>query len=228
MEHIPFSALANHHYGWLDTRYHFSFAQYYDPSKMGIGALRVVNDDIIAPGTGFDTHPHRDMEIVTYVLEGTLTHVDSMGHTRHLPRYGIQYMSAGTGIYHSEFNHQKSPLRLIQSWILPDRQGHSPKYGDIVPEPQLFRNQWLTIVSGLHGDGLIKIFQDAEVLVGEFFNSQKIELKLEGKKQFYLLNLEGESVVNTQNLTHGDALKCEEDLVVQVIEYAHFLVFRLA
>lgn len=228
MEYIPFSSLAHQNYGWLDTRYHFSFANYYDPDNMGIGALRVVNDDIIAPATGFDTHPHTDMEIVTYVLEGNLTHTDSMGHARTLPRYGIQYMSAGTGIYHSEYNHGKHPLRLIQSWILPDKQGLLPKYGDIMPEPHQFRSQWLTIVSGLQGDGLIKINRDADILVGEFFGSQEISLELEGKKQFYLLNLEGESVVNTQNLTHGDALKCEEDLVVQVIEYAHFLVFRLA
>lgn len=227
MEHIPFSTLATHNYGWLDTRYHFSFANYYDPSNMGVGALRVVNDDIIAPEKGFDTHPHTDMEIVTYVLDGTLTHADSMGHTRELSRYGIQYMSAGTGIYHSEYNHHKSPLRLIQSWIVPDKQGHTPAYGDIVPDPVLFRNQWLTIVSGNQGDGLIKINQGADILIGEFFGSQTIELGLEGKKQFYIVNLEGESDINKQRLVHGDALKCGEDLKVQVKEHAHMLVFRL-
>ena len=119
IKHIPFESLHVSSQGWLESRFHFSFAQYHNPQNMNFGVLRVMNDDVIAPHTGFGTHPHRDMEIFTYVLEGELTHEDSMGNKETLQAGDIQYLSAGTGIYHSEKNDGDVPVRLIQTWIVP-------------------------------------------------------------------------------------------------------------
>ena len=116
---------------WLKTNYHFSFANYYNPDNIQFGVLRVLNDDIIKPHSGFDTHPHQDMEIITYVIEGQLTHEDSHGNRRTVGRGDVQYMSAGKGIYHSEYNHGDEDLRLLQIWIKPDKPGLEPNYGDL-------------------------------------------------------------------------------------------------
>ena len=116
--------------GWLESWFHFSFAEYYNSDNINYGVLRVINDDTIRPGTGFDLHSHRDMEIITYVIDGELTHADSMNNQRTLKRGDVQYMSAGTGVVHSEHNLGEKPLRLLQIWILPDRRGLEPQYGD--------------------------------------------------------------------------------------------------
>ena len=117
-------------HGWLDSHFHFSFAEYYNPENINFGVLRVWNDDIVLPGTGFGTHPHDNMEIISYVLEGELSHADSMGNEQTLTRGQVQYMSAGTGITHSEYNHGEVPLRFFQIWIFADKRGYRPNYGD--------------------------------------------------------------------------------------------------
>jgi len=116
--------------GWLKSKFHFSFAEYYNPSNVNFGVLRVINDDLVKPGTGFDTHPHRDMEIISYIVDGELTHGDSMGNKRTLSRGHVQYMSAGTGVFHSEHNFGEETLRFLQIWIYPDKNGYEPNYGD--------------------------------------------------------------------------------------------------
>ena len=133
---------------WLDSWFHFSFAEYYNPENMHYGALRVVNDDTIQPHTGFDTHPHRDMEIVTYVIDGALTHGDSMQNVSTLKRGEIQYMSAGTGVFHSEKNNGDEILRLLQIWILPDCSGYAPQYGEVRIPWEARENMLLHIISG--------------------------------------------------------------------------------
>ncbi len=140
-------AHANH--GWLDTHYSFSFADYFDPSNISWGALRVFNDDTIAGGTGFPPHPHRDMEIVTYVLSGGLAHRDSMGNHGVVHPGGVQFMSAGTGVTHSEYNDSAvDPLHLVQMWVLPGRLGTPPSYGQMAFAPEERHGRWLAVVSG--------------------------------------------------------------------------------
>ena len=152
---------ANH--GWLDSWHTFSFANYYDPNFMGFSALRVINDDVIDAGQGFGTHPHKDMEIITYVVEGELTHKDSMGNVGILKRGQMQYMSAGTGITHSEYNNTDVPLRLLQIWIVPDKRGHQPTYGEYHFDWEARHNQWLHMVSDIHEDAPITINQDVNI-----------------------------------------------------------------
>ena len=135
--------------GWLDSHFHFSFAEYYNPKNIRFGALRVINDDLIQAGTGFDTHPHENMEIITYVVEGELTHADSMGNRHTLTRGQVQYMSAGTGVTHSEHNFGKERLRLLQIWIFPDQKGYEPNYGDYRVAVEDRRDRWLPLVASV-------------------------------------------------------------------------------
>jgi redox-sensitive bicupin YhaK (pirin superfamily) len=142
-------------YGWLKTWYSFSFAGYYDPARVHFGALRVLNDDTIAGGGGFDLHPHDNMEIVTIVLEGELEHKDSMGNTGVIRQDEVQVMTAGTGIYHSEYNRSgEQTLRLLQIWVFPDRKGHTPRYDQKRFDPAARLNAWQTLVSPVAGDSL--------------------------------------------------------------------------
>ena len=127
---LPVEKMGESNLGWLRSKFHFSFAEYFNENNINFGVLRVINDDHISAGTGFDTHPHRDMEIITYVVHGYLTHKDSMGNESTLSRGQVQYMSAGTGVRHSEYNNHSEELRLLQIWVLPDRKGHTPNYGE--------------------------------------------------------------------------------------------------
>ena len=125
----PFAGLGHANHGWLDARHHFSFAQYHDRNRMGWGAIRVWNDDTIAPNTGFEPHPHNDMEIITFVRTGAITHLDNLGHEGRTAAGDVQVMSAGTGIVHSEFNRESEDTTLFQIWIIPDRKGEAPGWG---------------------------------------------------------------------------------------------------
>ena len=145
---------------WLKSIFHFSFADYYNPNNMNFGVLRVLNDDLINANSGFDTHPHKDMEIISYVVKGELTHGDSMENTSKLYRGHVQYMSAGTGVTHSEYNHGKPTLRILQIWILPDKKGYRPNYGEHPFKWPERKNQWLHIFSGKDGAAPIKINQN--------------------------------------------------------------------
>ncbi|MGL4819956.1 MAG: pirin family protein, partial [Bacilli bacterium] len=140
---IPHQTMGKSDLGWLKSTFHFSFANYFNPDNMNFGVLRVLNDDLVAPKTGFDTHPHQNMEIVTYVVDGELSHADSMGNERKLGRGDVQYMSAGTGVYHSEHNRGTEIARFLQLWILPRNKGNVPNYGDVTYEWALRTNQWL-------------------------------------------------------------------------------------
>src|SRR5436853_7840005 len=153
IERRPFGELGQEHLGWLDIRYHFSFAQYRDPARMGWGALRVWNDDEIAPGTGFPPHPHADMEIITYVRQGAITHQDSLGNKGRTEAGDVQVMSAGTGIRHSEHNSEPETTTLFQIWIQPSSRGEMPRWG-AQPFPKDDRSgRFITLASGMAADG---------------------------------------------------------------------------
>ena len=160
----PFSSLGAANHGWLDAHHHFSFAEYQDPARMNWGALRVWNDDAIAPKTGFPPHPHRDMEIVTYIRQGAITHRDNLGNEGRTEAGDVQVMSAGTGIQHAEYNMEDEETRLFQIWIVPDRRGHAPSWGTR-PFPKDDRaGAFVTLASGMEGDDALPINANARVL----------------------------------------------------------------
>lgn len=171
---IDYKNMGKSNLGWLRSIFHFSFAEYYNSKNMNFGVLRVINDDLIEAGTGFDTHPHRDMEIVSYVVEGELTHGDSMGNKRTLTRGQVQYMSAGSGVLHSEYNLSDKISRFLQIWILPDKKGLTPNYGDFAFEWKERKNKWLHIVSSKEGSAPVKINQDVNFYVLELHKGEEI------------------------------------------------------
>ncbi|MDD2382741.1 MAG: pirin family protein [Sulfurospirillaceae bacterium] len=221
--------LAEH--GWLTSRFHFSFAEYHNPNNMHFGALRVLNDDLILPKTGFDTHSHRDMEIVSYVVNGEITHKDSMGNAKVLKRGEVQYMSAGTGIYHSEHNrHESDSLRLLQMWFLPTSTHLTPVYGDKHYTKEERHNTLLHIVSSYQGDAAIKINQDVNLYVTELDKGLHVNVSIQPQRQVYLVQIEGSCLVNTIELHQGDALEViqEKHLKIEALSDAHILVIDLA
>ena len=199
-------------HGWLDTYHTFSFADYYDPDFMGFRALRVINEDRVNPGRGFGTHSHRDMEIVTYVLEGALEHRDSMG-TGSVIRPGeVQRMSAGTGVLHSEMNPSRSePVHLLQIWILPERRGIQPEY-EQKTFPAEERKDTLRLVASHDGtDGSLKIHQDAKVFAATLTDGQLIAYDLPPGRYAWLQVARGTVDVNGQTLRAGDGAAIEDE-----------------
>jgi quercetin 2,3-dioxygenase len=195
---------ANH--GWLDTHHTFSFADYYDPKFMGFRGLRVINEDRVAPGAGFGKHGHRDMEILTYVLEGSIAHEDSMGHRQTLGPNEIQRMSAGTGIMHSEFNPSKSErLHFFQIWIEPATSGTQPSYEQIRFDEKEKRNRLKRLAGPTNGDGAARINQDAHVFVAELDKGMEIPYRLSSNRGAWVHVIRGEVTVNGAALHTGDA-----------------------
>lgn len=217
---------ANH--GWLNTHFHFSFADYYNPNNMRFGALRVINDDLVAAQTGFDMHPHRDMEIISYVVDGELTHRDSMGNHGTIGRGHVQYMSAGTGVFHSEHNVGNETLRLLQIWILPDRAGHTPNYGEFQFDWNKRENTWFHMVSPVDGGAPIAIHQDANLYSLSLEAGKEIVFPVAKDRQVYLVQIEGSSVVNGETLVMRDAAEVvEEDIQIQATENSHYLAIEM-
>lgn len=229
---ISQSRMGKSEQGWLHSTFHFSFAEYYNPANIHFGALRVVNDDLFDPQSGFDTHPHRDMEIVSYVVNGTLTHQDSMGNRRELTRGQVQYMSAGTGVTHSEFNLTDEPLRFLQIWILPDKNRHTPNYGDYRFPWEEREGRWLRIASG--GDGApVQIHQDMELSVVHLSPGQEISYSLALGRQAYLIQIEGSGTVNGHTLAEKDAAEItakvfdEREITLRATEPSHYILFDM-
>lgn len=204
---IEFETLYESKHDWLTSRFHFSFSEYYNPKNIQYGVLRVLNDDIIAPHRGFDAHPHRDMEIITYVIEGALTHTDSLGNSETIHSGDVQYMSAGTGIVHAEKNLSYEPLHLVQIWILPEAKGLEPNYGSRTFMPNQRRNKWLHIVGTSASNAAISIYQDANIFVSEIENQEQIAFTVHPGRQVYLKILEGDALINGTPYLSGDA--CE-------------------
>lgn len=222
------SDMGSSNLGWLKSKFHFSFAEYYNPHNIRFGVLRVINDDLIEPDTGFDTHPHRDMEIITYVIDGELTHEDSMINKNSINRGHVQYMSAGTGVTHSEFNFGRDILRLLQIWIYPDKQGYKPNYGDYKFNWEDRQNKWLHMVSDKDGEAQIKINQDINIYSLELEKGREISFTVNEKRQAYLVQIEGTSIINNIELNHRDGLEIvEEDVLIKARETSHFLIIEM-
>ncbi len=218
---------ANH--GWLDSYHSFSFADYYDPRHMGYGPLRVINEDRVKPGSGFGTHGHRDMEIVSYVLEGSLGHEDSMGNGSTIVPGDVQRMSAGTGVRHSEFNHDKSGVtHFLQIWIEPAQSGLPPSYEQKHFAPEEKRGRLRLIASPDGREGSVTIHQDALVYAGLFDGAEEAQLALARGRRAYVHVARGSLSVNGEGLRAGDALKTEAGtLAFAGGEAAEVLVFDL-
>ncbi|MGG7143969.1 pirin family protein [Clostridium nigeriense] len=214
--------------GWLRSIFHFSFADYFNIDNMNFGVLRVINDDLIATGTGFDLHPHKDMEIVSYIINGGLTHGDSMGNKNTVYRGEVQYMSAGTGVYHSEENLGDETTRILQIWIVPDKKDYKPAYGDYRFNEKDRQNNWLNIVSSKEGNAPIKINQDANFYVVELDEGKEIEFSVEKGRQGYLVQIEGDSIINNLELNERDGLEIvEENINIKAKKKSHILVIEM-
>lgn len=220
--------LADH--GWLKSRHTFSFADYFDPEQIEFGALRVINEDRVQPATGFGKHGHRDMEIISYVLEGELEHKDSMGNGSIIRPGDVQRMSAGRGVLHSEYNpSRKDPVHFLQIWIKPNVQGGSPSYEQKYFGPEEKRGRFRLIASPDGADGSVRIQQDARLYAGLFDGSERATLRLEPDRGAYVHVARGVITVNGQALSAGDGLKVTD---TQALEFtrgagAEVLVFDL-
>ena len=197
---------ANH--GWLDSHHTFSFAGYYDPAEMGFGSLRVINEDRVAPGMGFGTHPHRDMEIVSYVLDGSLEHRDSMGTGSVIRPGDVQRMSAGTGVTHSEFNGSKSdPVHFLQIWIEPKQTGIPPSYEQKNFSTEDKKGRLRLVASPDGADGSVTIHQDAWVYAAVLDGADSVTKAVPAAQRVYVHVARGEVEVNGKRLVAGDGLK---------------------
>src|SRR5262245_34606156 len=216
-------------HGWLDTYHTFSFANYYDPQWMGYRSLRVINDDLVMPGMGFGTHPHRDMEIITYILSGSLEHKDSMGNGRVIRPGKVQYMSAGTGVQHSEFNPSSDEaVHLLQIWIMPDQKSVKPRYAEksLATAP----TGTLHLVTSKAGrDGSIAIHQDADLWLAKLDEGNRVSHTLAPGRHAWVHVAEGKVSINGKALNGGDAAALDEAGVVELIANnpAQVLLFDL-
>jgi len=196
---------------------------------MRYGTLRVMNDDVIQPHTGFDAHPHEDMEIITYVIEGQLTHQDSLGNQETIGRGSIQYLSAGTGIIHSEKNESNEEVHLIQTWILPQAKGLQPQYGSKVFTYEARHNKWLHIIAPLGTPGIINIYQDANMYVSQLDQCESLTFELGKGRQLYVKLMEGEANINNIVFHTGDAAEISgEDLHIVALNEVHILLVEMA
>ena len=217
-------------HGWLKSRHTFSFADYYDADEMGFGALRVINEDRVQPGQGFGTHGHRDMEIISYVLEGALAHKDSMGNGSVLKPGDVQRMSAGTGVRHSEYNgSEREPVHFLQIWIEPAVRNVSPSYQETHFDAASKRGKLRLIASGDGRDGSVKIHQDASVYAALIDGAEKAEFQQRAGRRTYVHVVRGKVTVSGQPLAAGDALKSvgEARIALESGSEAEVLLFDL-
>jgi quercetin 2,3-dioxygenase len=203
--------------GWLDSRHSFSFGDYYDPKHMGFGALRVINDDRVAPGAGFGTHPHRDMEIITYVLEGALEHRDNLGTGSVIRTGDLQKMSAGTGILHSEFNaSQTEPVHFLQIWIVPEQKNLQPGYQQFSFDPRDRAGRLQLVASNEAREGVIRVYQDVQLYLADLRQGQSISHTLAGDRRAWVHVARGEVLVNGARLTAGDGVAIENERSIEL------------
>lgn len=215
-------------HGWLDSYHTFSFANYHDPEHMGYRALRVMNEDQVQGGQGFDTHPHQDFEIISYVVNGALKHEDSMGHTAVMKAGEVQRISAGSGIAHSEFNNSATePVHFLQIWLLPSRKGLSPNYAQ-----QSFRDSpsGLTLACSSEGRaGSIKINQDADLFIGRLDPKKTVHHRLGAQRHGWVQLIQGDLELNGKQLAPGDGASVDDEPELRIASNkgAHFLLFDL-
>lgn len=218
---------ANH--GWLQSWHSFSFADYYNPQAMGFRTLRVINEDFIEAENGFPTHGHRDMEIITYMVDGELTHQDTLGNSAVIQRGEVQRMSAGTGVRHSEHNRAAKKAHLLQIWILPDEENRAPSYGQKDFTAQYDQEKLVLTVSGDGRNGSLKMNQDASLYVGRWKRADHVEKELDPNRSVWIQVVKGPITVNGEKLENGDsiAMREEKKLVIDSDGEAEFLFFDL-
>lgn len=217
-------------HGWLKSFHSFSFASYYDPNHIHFGNLRVINEDYIAAGAGFGKHPHDNMEIITYVISGALSHQDSIGNSSTILPNEVQIMSAGTGVFHSEFNHEKhGETHLLQIWILPKLREITPRYGQKFFAQDFEKNDLVLVVSGSGRDGSIEINQDAEIFVAKFLAGKNLDFAVKNNRKIWIQMVAGKISVNGETLEKGDAaaITNEQQLKIIAQENSEFLLFDL-
>jgi hypothetical protein len=204
-------------HGWLNSYHTFSFANYYDPKWMGFRTLRVINDDTVAPGAGFGEHPHRDMEIISYVLDGALEHRDSMGNGRVIKPGEFQYMAAGTGVVHSEYNpSQRDPVHFLQIWIQPDTTGTKPAYGEKACSSAVPGR--LNLVASNSGrDGSLRINQDADLWLAKFSDSEALTYEIKPERHAWVHVAEGSVELNGRKLSAGDGAAFSQEPKLQLV-----------
>jgi quercetin 2,3-dioxygenase len=227
----PAAARGHADHGWLDSHHSFSFAEYYDAKHMGFRSLRVINDDRVEAGRGFGMHPHRDMEIVSYVLEGAIQHRDSMGTGSVIRANDVQKMSAGTGVTHSEFNaSQSDPVHFLQIWLVPSQRGLAPSYEQKAFSPADKRAHLRLVASPDGREQSLTIHSDALIYAGVFGNTESAELALEPGRHAWAQVVRGKVRVNGQELTEGDGAAISEESSVRVegLDDGEVLVFDLA
>ena len=213
----PYNELGGAQHGWLDTRHHFSFADYYNPKRMSWGQLRVWNDDSIAARSGFPPHPHRDMEIITYVRSGAITHQDSLGNRGRTEAGDVQVMSAGSGIIHSEMNEENEATQLFQIWIMPDEKGLPPSWGT-KPFPKEQRSgSFITLASGLPGDtDALPIRANARLVAATLKAGQSTEYHIAPGRKVYLVPASGEIEINGVVAAAGDGVAISDESLLKV------------
>jgi quercetin 2,3-dioxygenase len=228
----PSAARGHANHGWLDTHFSFSFANYYDPKHMGFRDLRVINEDWISAGKGFGAHPHNDMEIITYIIEGELSHRDSTGTEATIQQHDVQRMSAGTGVVHSEYNNSEKPVHLLQIWIMPEADDLQPSYEDrtFLREEKL--NQLRLIASHDGRDGSTRINQDASVYASLLESGQALTLDLQPGRHAWVQLVSGELEVNGTRLAQGDGATISDESKLTIAgvggnSAAEFLLFDL-
>ena len=232
IEVISFQSLGRSEHGWLSARFHFSFAEYYDPDRLGFGPLRVWNDDTIQPGGGFPMHPHRDMEIITYVRSGAVSHEDHLGNRGRTEAGDIQVMSAGTGILHSEFNHESEPTTLFQIWIQPHTRQVRPRWEQRRFPKADRAGQLVPLASGRDADvaaGALKIHQDATLLGATLTAGSTVSHELGADRRGYLVVARGRATVNGVELGPRDGAAITEtpDIEIAATEDAELLLADL-
>ncbi|WP_419678030.1 pirin family protein [Aliarcobacter lanthieri] len=227
LKKLPKQNMGKSNLGWLESRFHFSFAEYRNPINMQFGVLRVLNDDIVHPHSGFDMHPHENMEIISYIVDGEITHKDSMGNSEILKRGEVQYLSAGDGIYHSEKNESNKDLRLLQIWVFPPKKGLPRLYGSHKYKLEERENKLLNIVSSQNGESSIKIYQDINIYVSELDKS--LEFNIDENRQIYFVQIEGTATINGILLEDGDAMELvdEKQLIINPISKSHILFIEM-
>lgn len=229
IKHLRNDVMGHSNLHWLDSYHHFSFSNYHNPDNIQFGVLRVLNDDLVGPGTGFDTHSHDNMEILSYVVDGELTHQDSIGNKHTLQRGQVQYMSAGTGVRHSEHNFGHEVLRFLQIWIFPDKEDYPPQYGEQRFEWEDRVCRWMPIASG-DGDTAfpIQFHADVHVYATLLPRNETLTFNVDQSRQAYLVAIEGNALVNEQLLEERDAMEiAEENITIQAESTAHLLILEM-
>jgi len=227
----PSSERGHANFGWLDSYHSFSFGNYYDPSHMGFRTLRVINEDRVQPSQGFGTHPHRDMEILTYVLSGALSHQDSMGNTSTIHATELQRMTAGTGITHSEFNASASdPVHFLQIWILPEAEGLTPSYEEATVQPAVLQAQWQLLASRQGGEDTLTVHQDMNLYATRLVSGEERSFTLQADRHAWIQVTQGKISLNELSLGAGDGAAVSHETLLEMQAYAdaEVLLFDLA